>query len=290
MLLTTLLLTILAYFAASTIIADRLTRPIRPPHRATPADFGLPYEDIRLPARDGLPIAGWYIPRQGAKHALLVVHGLWMSRRGEFDGRWLEFAARLHAHGYALLLIDLRAHGDSAGANFTLGAQERLDVLGAVDWLQGQGFHHIGIHGVSLGAASAIEAAADPVGSPAIRAIVADGTFATLRDLLDCHFARVTGLPRWLLPGGILMTRLMRGTNINAINPVASLPKVTAPVLLIHSDADRIIPPTHFAQLSRARPDAPTWTVPTSKHARIYNDHPDEYVTQVVTFFDKHLP
>lgn len=287
MLLATLALAFLAYFAVGGVIATRLTRRVRPRLKASPADFDLDFEDVRIPARDGLPIAGWFIPHRGATRALLMVHGLWMSRAGEFDGRWLECAARLHARGYALLLIDLRAHGDSGGKNFTLGVQERRDVLGAADWLRGRGFARVGVLGVSLGAGSAIEAAADD--PAALDAIVADGAFADMRDLLDRHFARLTGLPGWLLPGGVVMTRLLHGTDLNAVKPAERAGGLRAPLLLIHSDGDRLIPRTHFDDLRGARPDAEEWLVPTSKHARIYNDHADEYIARVAAFFDAHL-
>ena len=109
-------------------------------------------------------------------------------------------AAALHARGFAVLMIDLRKHGESGGDHFTFGAKERWDVLAAVDWLQKRGFK-VGVLGVSLGAVSAAGAAADPEGGANIRALVLDSAFADSGETISKSFAQETGLPTQLLPG-----------------------------------------------------------------------------------------
>src|SRR3990172_11196870 len=42
---------------------------------ATPADWGLEYEDVWFGAQDGVQLHGWYIPSQGSSRALLFFHG-----------------------------------------------------------------------------------------------------------------------------------------------------------------------------------------------------------------------
>ncbi len=41
----------------------------------TPADWGLPHEDIFLETEDGFRLHGWHIPHAGAEHTLLFFHG-----------------------------------------------------------------------------------------------------------------------------------------------------------------------------------------------------------------------
>jgi pimeloyl-ACP methyl ester carboxylesterase len=50
----------------------------------------------------------------------------------------LDMAADLHARSYGLVLLDLRAHGDSEGDISTLGVKEVRDIRAALDFLHAQ--------------------------------------------------------------------------------------------------------------------------------------------------------
>ena len=139
------------------------------PHRntyfsSTPASFDLKYQDVRLPSRDGgIEISGWWIPRSGSGKAIVMVHGRGENRTTEFYDHFLDLGAALNTfqgHGFNILMIDLRAHGLSGGANSEWGIAERHDVEGAVDWIKTQGFQaaSIGALGASLGATSCVYA------------------------------------------------------------------------------------------------------------------------------------
>jgi len=41
--------------------------------------------------------------------------------------------------------------------------------------------------------------------------------------------------------------------------------------------------------MSAARADAQLWIVPDGEHARIYNNHPQEYAARVVRFLDERM-
>ena len=96
----------------------------------TPAQYaGLEYESVTLSARDGLRIAGWYVPSKN-RAAVVLSHG-----HSSHRAMTLPVAAMLAEEGYGVLMIDLRAHGESEGEIFTLW-QAGDDVLGAVESLQ----------------------------------------------------------------------------------------------------------------------------------------------------------
>ena len=88
---------------------------------------------------------------------MILVHGLKSCRR---DENVLMPAGMLRRHGFGVLLIDLRDHGDSDDEDlrFAGGTEEYLDVLGAWDWLAAQGVpkDRIGILGMSFGAATTV--------------------------------------------------------------------------------------------------------------------------------------
>jgi fermentation-respiration switch protein FrsA (DUF1100 family) len=174
------------YAVAANLVYDELTavdRPWCPEYAtfagATPAAFGTgtadtgPYVDttpylmpgyrpVSFPSRDdAVTIAGWWVPgASSAAPAVVIVHGI---GRCKGDPEVLLPAGMLNRGGFAVLLIDLRNHGDSTvtdGRN-TAGVRESLDVLGAWDWLrsaQGLPADRIGLFGVSFGAGSVIDA------------------------------------------------------------------------------------------------------------------------------------
>ena len=59
-------------------------------------------------------LAAWYVPSKSGA-AIVMLHGLGGNR-----GDDLALAADLSSRGYALLIPDLRAHGESEGAASTL--------------------------------------------------------------------------------------------------------------------------------------------------------------------------
>jgi pimeloyl-ACP methyl ester carboxylesterase len=283
------LVAVLGYFAICSYVATQLTKPDRHSQITSPAAFGLQFEETTVTARDGVALASWFIPNLESDRAIVLVHGKGQCRSCEFDDRFLEFAIRLHAEGFNILTIDLRAHGQSEGNNFTLGDHERWDVLGGVDWLQRRSFEKIGVLGVSLGAVSSVYAACDADSGQLIKALVLDSGVADFPELLATRFTKESGLPTAFLPGSLLMARVLLGTDVNAIKAVNELPKIKAPLMLIFGGQDAMVPHEQFSEMAAARPDAEIWFVEEATHARIYNARPEDYVARVARFFTEAL-
>ena len=160
------LITAVSYFFARNII--------KPPQKklwALPSDIGMKYENVQFPARDGVRIAGWFIPAADDRQhgaTLIMTHGWMWNRLGlpandllsRIDGSTpldlLRFAYGLHQEGFNLLMIDFRNHGESASTPpVTFGLHESADLLGAVDYLNGRSDinnNRIGSIGFSMGA------------------------------------------------------------------------------------------------------------------------------------------
>jgi hypothetical protein len=56
-------------------ISYRLTSRRAPNERRSPAEYGLTFEEIRFPARDGLMLGGWWIPAEGSTRTVVFLHG-----------------------------------------------------------------------------------------------------------------------------------------------------------------------------------------------------------------------
>jgi fermentation-respiration switch protein FrsA (DUF1100 family) len=190
------------------------------------------------------------------------------------------------------VLFDFRARGESGGSICTLGYREPDDILAAVHWAKQQPELHgkpIGVLGASLGAASAIMAAAR---TPDIRAVVAESPFSQLDRAVECHFRGILGPPalifslptRWA--GEIALGR--RGQDIS---PVREIPKIAPrPVLIIEDQNDTLFPAEETQALYKAAgTPKDLWTVPGAGHCGASYVDPAEYNRRVTQFFVKNL-
>ena len=162
-----IMIVLLAWLAVSSAIAFRLTRRPRAwfAEPAPHVSWG-PIRDHRLRTRDGQDIGAWFVEGREDDDApqVLLLHGNKGSRANS-----LKRAEFLSSAGYPVLMISLRAHGDSSGDSNDIGYSARHDVVAAVEFLERK---HPGrpivVMGVSLGSAAAIFAAQE-LGLPSSR-------------------------------------------------------------------------------------------------------------------------
>lgn len=257
-----------------------------PQYDQSPAKYGVQYEDVSFYSReDRLRIAAWFLPKDGASRAILLVHGRNASKRNAISGKLPKLAAELHRAGFAVLMIDLRGHGGSEGKRYTWGVFEARDVLGGVDFLLGEGFSpgEIGVLGISLGGAAAIRAAGS---ERAIGALVVDSTFADLNALIEPNWKKESGLPMFFLPGVFLMWKILFGFNLQDVRPKETLARLDKlPILILHSRSDEVIDVSHALQLRDAAPHATLVLLNGCSHAELYRDSPQEYLDATLTLF-----
>jgi pimeloyl-ACP methyl ester carboxylesterase len=251
---------------------------------ATPADRGMAYEEVSIRAADGVRLAAWYVPSSNGA-AVVLLGGATNTRSDEID-----HAAVLAGHGYGVLLLDARGHGQSAGDAMLWGWFGETDVRAAVDHLAGRPDvteGRIGAIGMSMGAEEAIGAAGI---DSRIRAVVAEG--ATARGALD-EGASTAGVGGWFARyfdwttahAADLMTSADRPASLRD-SIVAAAPR---PVLIIAAGTQ---PPEIDAGTAfrDAAPDSvELWVVPDAGHTTAYDVHPTEWEARVTAFLDDAL-
>jgi len=283
------LLAFAAWLGVGYVAADRLTRPERrfDPSQH-PGTYGATYRDVTLATLDGLDIAAWHLPVPGSDAAVVLVHGHESSRTWEFRQSFPALAAALQANGYHVVMLDLRGHGASGGERFSFGHLERIDVMAAVDLLMAEGVPagQVGVLGVSMGAATAIGAAAD---DPRIGALWADSGYADIRPIIEARWPGDSGLPMTFLHAALLVHRLRFGFDLGGVRPEDEIARVAPrPIQLVHGTADATVPYEHALRLAAA-PGAGLWTLPGVAHAAIYPGDPEAYTFRVIEFFDQAL-
>jgi len=254
------------------------------------ARTGATKEDFVVTAGDGAVLRGWKIRAAHSNGSwILLLHGVSDNRTGV-----LGPAEFLLSHGYSVVMMDSRAHGESGGSEVTYGWKEREDVASIVRALQSaESPRHIGALGVSMGAAIALQSAAV---EPKIEAVVAEDPFADLREV-SYDYAGVDVSP-------LLGKTLFRPATISALNAIersggfppddVSPEKAAAsrsfPVLLICGTSDHRIPCRHADRIYRnAVGPKELWTVQGAGHAAALGRAPAEYERRVLSFFDRFL-
>lgn len=147
-----------AWLIGSLMVAHQLTRrPRRPFAEPVPVVSWGSFEAHRLGTRDGEELGAWFLRGREEAPSVLLLHGNAGSR-----GKCLDRAKILASQGCAVLLVSLRAHGDSTGEFNDIGYSARHDVVAAVEFLERQRpGRPIIVHGTSMGGAAAVFASGE---------------------------------------------------------------------------------------------------------------------------------
>ena len=272
-------------------MAADLTLAERTELEGTPADFGRVYESVRFMSRRGdVMLDGWYLPGLGGMPVAILVHGIGSNRTG---GSMTELACMMNERGYGVLVFDLRGHGESGDGLMSGGWHERMDVLGAVDYLLGREVppDSIGVLGFSLGAAACALAAAE---EPRIRAAVLDCPFARASELIQNEAELRTPLPGWVAlifkPLALLLAGRLYDIDVGAVAPEDAVAKLDYPVMVIVTPDDDRVPPSHGVRVHEAAQEgSELWIVEDVEHCCAFAEHRDEYVERVCGYFEARL-
>ena len=243
---------------------------------------GVAMDDVVFTASDGVHLRGTLLPQGPDAPVVILVHGFRTTRR-EMLGR----ALFLHDAGYAVLLYDSRGCGESEGT-FGVGATEERDVRGAVDLLRSRGLHRVAVLGISLGAGTALLAAAN---DPRIAAVIADSAWADESFQIDRMRSVTLGpLTIPLLPYEPWLVDRLIGGRLEDASPLAHVAAIAPrPLLLIHSNDDEnaTTPPSGAKALYAAAGEPKElWLLPHGGHVGAFSVEHDEYVRRILAFLD----
>ncbi|QNN22586.1 alpha/beta fold hydrolase [Planctomycetales bacterium ZRK34] len=194
---------------------------------------------------DGLNIHGYFFDR-GHDTTLIIAHGL-----GAHTDNFSPYAtALLNDHPINSLIIDLRAHGYSAGHTASFGSLESRDLLAAVDWLDVNhpaASKHLVFYGFSMGAAAATQAA---VKSPRAVGLILDSGYARLTDMAYVLASQLPqGVRQYAYYTGLGAASAITQAPLWKLAPVETIARLNMPVRVFHGSADVQIPREQGEQL-----------------------------------------
>src|ERR687894_1318338 len=242
----------LGYFGMGLLVVLWMTSPSRKFPEATPASVGLGYKEVGFLSTDGVRLSAWWVLVEGSSLAAVLVPG-WGGHK--FDEHLLQTVPVYHDAGYSVLLLDLRAQGESDGARRTLGYREVRDVHGALAWLQQQGYtmDQVVLHGWSMGGATALRAAP----GTGVAAVVEEAGYGDLPLLLRRKLPEFVRFGRLLEPAILLVGKLYPDFDYQGVMPkkeAALLSEGGVPLLIIHSLDDGVVPYEQAKLLAAAYP------------------------------------
>jgi hypothetical protein len=263
--------------------------------RMCPADIGLRYSDLNFAIKEPstnkqVHIAGWWIPAATrSDKTVLIIHGYGDSRAGAlaWSPVWIEV-------GFNVVLIDLRAHGESGGTITTAGVIEQFDVRRIINNLRIDKpleTRQLLIFGISMGATIALSAAneSESLAGVVIESPVADFTHGAATQ------SALLGLPGSIVVRpGIVLAEWWLGARFSSLQPVKLIEALSVPVLAMLPSNDPFLPPAHAEQIRRAvgaraikDQSSQVFDFHGTTHLLAAHDHPEQYRDALQQFVNK---
>lgn len=253
-------------------------------HEVAPLPAELHGRQVHFPSASGADLKGWFIAGTPGKGAVVLLHGL----RGDQAGMY-QRARFLAGAGYAVLLFDFQAHGESIAPHITFGFLESRDATAAVEFLRNAAIgERIGVIGLSMGAAAVL--LADP--PLRVDAMVLEEAYPTIEEALanrlrlqyGAHGGALVPLFTWQMP-------LRLGFGPAALRPIDRIAQVRVPKLMIAGAEDRHTTLAESDRLYAAAAEPKEyWIVPGAGHEDIHKFQGNAYETRVLAFLGRWLP
>ena len=186
--------------------------------QATPQAMSLPYVDLRIQTADGETLHGWWLEHPEPRAQVIFWHG-----NGGNLSLWLDVIGALRQRGFSVLAVDYRGYGASTGVSSERGLYR--DAAAAVQEFN-QRFRRAGSPVIYWGRSIGAPVAASSMSTSQPDALVLESPMPDVRTILR------TNPVLWLLSFAssyrFPTSRFLRG--------------YAGPLLVVHGDADSIVP------------------------------------------------
>ncbi len=260
-----------------------LKRAFAPPQRemhSEPADYGLAGSDVWFDGPNGKRLHGWWIQADGTAPLVIVLHG-W----GGNSADMLPIGPGLVDAGFHVLFLDARKHGLSEDEDFMSMPRFTEDLRTAIGVVCVRSdVTTIGVIGHSVGAAATIYAASL---DDRIDAVVAVASFAHAAEMMRENFP----FPAPIMWALLEVVERMIGHDYDEFAPRNRIGDVTVPVMLMHGDADAVIPLRDSLDLHDRLDGSELVVVPGGTHADLETYIPffptvDEFLRRSLTVWE----
>jgi fermentation-respiration switch protein FrsA (DUF1100 family) len=279
---------LLLYFSFCAFAAHIMTSPLAPHIDITPNFISDDWRSAEFKSTDGVQLRGWFFEGQSTK-AVIMVSGLFANRtNSEYMGSII--AKELIFLGYNVLLYDTRAHGKSDGDRVGFGSVEGEDIVGAVKFLNSQGFasKDIAIIGDSMGAISTLMVV-DKLKE--VGAIVLDTPASEFAPILSSRLWVERGVPGFFHPTIFFFSKVFFGVDVYSVKPIDKISLDNKRKLLfLHGKLDQTTPVINSETLiKKAGKGSRLILFEEGSHIETFKSDPKLYRKEVYSFLESEL-
>jgi uncharacterized protein len=190
--------------------------------------------------------------------------------------------------GFSSLLIDMQAHGETAGEKITFGYRESENAKAAVNYLKSvRGCKKVGVIGISLGGAASLLGAA-PLD---VDALVLEAVYPTIEEAVTNRLAIHIGkLAPVIAPLFYYQIPFRLDVSLDALKPINAIMNVRSSVLVVGGSEDQH---TKLQETRRLYDSAPAskelWIIQGAAHEDFYKFAGNAYEQRVLSFLQRHL-
>ena len=247
---------------AASFLADLATK-IPPTARPSlnPSRLGLVCEEVEIRTEDGFRLTAWWMPNgQKERPPVVILHGL-----GASKAHMIDYILLAQEQGNPTLAIDFRGHGGSDPSLTSIGFYESRDALAAMQFVRDRGAGDPVLWGTSMGAVTALLAAAQD-GDAA--GVIADAPFDTYRNTLLHHAKLFYGLSEFpLITLAMPMIESRARFRVEEVDCLRAAEKIRSPMLVLAGEADVRMPPEMGRTIyERAAGPKEFWVIPGEGH------------------------
>ncbi len=222
----------------------------------------------------------------GKKKAVICFHGYTSKGMSDYIGLSDYYLKR----GYAMLLPDARAHGESEGEYIGFGCLDRKDALVWIHWLIQEVGEDVEIvlHGTSMGGATVLMTSGLELPAQ-VKGIVSDCGFTSPKEVFTHVLNSMYHLPAFpVIQGADLINKKLAGYGMDECNAKREVAHAKIPILFIHGSNDTFVP-THMCNEIYDCCASPKkkLIVEGAAHAESYYKDTEKYEQALNEFFDE---
>jgi alpha-beta hydrolase superfamily lysophospholipase len=198
----------------------------------TPAELGMDYQEVSIPAQQGKQLFAWFLPGKQSAPTIIILHG-W----GGNAELMLPLAHPFYQAGMNVLLIDARNHGRSDSSGHSSIPRFAQDIDSAMDWLTQHRSGKVILLGHSVGGGAVLFSASR---RKDISAVISISAFAHPQWMM-LRYLGENKIPVFLSHWILKYVEWLIGHRFDEIAPMNTACNARCPVLLVHGDADKTV-------------------------------------------------
>lgn len=243
-----------------------------------------PFESVEITSFDGLKLYGRYYHIKDGAPVDIGFHGWHAYYLRDFCGG----SKLCFDMGHNFLLIDQRGQGLSGSNTMTFGVKEKYDAVSWCNYIVerfGKDVE-INLYGISMGAATVLQAAAQPL-PPNVKHIIADCPYSAPVRIIQ--YVTKNGMhlpPKFFHPFDVAAARIYGHFNLTdkTSDAVETVKNCKIPILIIHGEADDFVPEWMSKEIADANPNIKRYTFPNAEHGLSYMHDEERYRKLVQDF------